>query len=139
MIVLDTNVVSELMRPDPDAGVVAWIAAQPRDSLYTTSVTRAEILYGIAVLPAGRRRDRLAALVDAMFAEDFAGRVLPFDAAAAPHYARIVSGRRSAGAPIDGFDALIAAITRMAGADIATRDAGGFADCGLTIIDPWQA
>lgn len=137
MIVLDTNVISELMRPQPHAGVVAWVAAQPRATLYTTSITRAEILYGIAVMPEGRRRDGLAALVAAMFDDDFAGRVLPFTAEAAPHYARIVAVRRQAGKPIEGFDALIAATALAAGGSVATRDVGGFAKCGLTIIDPW--
>lgn len=137
MIVLDTNVISELMRAVPHAGVVAWVAAQPRATLYTTSITRAEILYGIAAMPDGRRRDSLAALVEAMFSEDFSGRILPFTAEAAPHYARIVATRRQAGTPIEGFDALIAATTLSNGGSIATRDVTGFVGCGLTVIDPW--
>lgn len=137
MIVLDTNVISELMRPQPHAAVLTWVSAQPRDLLYTTSINRAEILYGIAALPAGRRRDGFAALVEAMFAEDFAGRVLPFDARAAPLYAQLVTERRQAGTPIEGFDALIAAATLAAGGSIATRDASGFEGCGLTVINPW--
>lgn len=137
MIVLDTNVISELMRPEPNPAVTAWVAAQPRDALYTTSINRAEILYGIAAMPAGKRRDGAAALVEAMFAEEFAGRILPFAAEAAPHFARIVAERRRAGMPIEGFDALIAAATLAAGGFIATRDIGGFANCGLTIVNPW--
>jgi predicted nucleic acid-binding protein len=135
VIVLDTNVLSELMRADPHPAVFAWTAAL----LYTTSVNVAEILYGIAALPAGRRRSALAATADAMFADDFAGRVLPFDAAAAAHYADIVASRRRQGRPIEAFDAQIAATALVAGADLATRDTSGFAECGLTLIDPWTA
>ena len=139
MIVLDTNVISELMRPQPNPAVSAWVAAQPRTALYTTSINRAEILYGVAALPSGRRRDAYDAVVAAIFAEDFAGRVLPFDGAAGEHYARIVSTRRASGKPIEGFDALIAATAAAAGFAVATRDLGGFEGCGLAIINPWQA
>lgn len=138
MIVLDTNVISELMRPEPNPTVLVWVAAQPRASLYTTSINRAEILYGVAALPVGRRRDGFEAVVMAIFAEDFAGRVLPFGDAAAEHYARIVTARRAAGTPIEGFDALIAATTAAAGFRIATRDVGGFEGCGIDVLNPWQ-
>ncbi len=137
MIVLDTNVLSELMRPEPHPKVLAWVAAQPRARLATTHITQAEILYGIAALPEGRRRTALVAAAEGMFAEDFAGRILPFGAAAARCYPEIVVTRRRAGNPIEGFDALIAATALAAGASVATRDAGGFAGCGLTLIDPW--
>lgn len=139
MIVVDTNVISELMRPEPDAGVLAWVAAQPRAQLYTTHINQIEILYGLALLPEGRRREGLQAAAAAMFAEDFAGRILPFGAAAADRYTEIMLARRRAGTPIEGFDALIAAIARGAGASVATRDIGGFADCGLAIVNPWAA
>ena len=139
MIVLDTNVISELMRPQPDPAVMGWVAAQPRPSLYTTSINRAEILYGVAALPAGRRRDAYDAVVAAIFAEELAGRVLPFDGAAAEHYARIVTARRAAGAPIEGFDGLIAATAAAAGFAVATRDVGGFEGCGVDVVNPWQA
>lgn len=138
MIVVDTNVISELMRGEPHPAVLAWVAAQPRALLYTTHVNQAEILYGIAALPEGRRRMALAAAAEAMFAEDFAGRILPLEAAAA-RYPNIVLARRRAGNPIEKFDALIAAIALAAGAEVATRDTGGFAGCGLTLIDPWTA
>lgn len=105
MIVLDTNVLSELMRSQPAAAVFAWVAAQPRAALYTTSVNKAEILYGIAALPDGRRRAALATAADAMFTDDFASRVLPFDEDAAVHYAEIVAARRREGRPIEVFDA----------------------------------
>jgi toxin FitB len=139
VIVLDTNVISELMRAAPDARVLAWAAAQPRALLCTTHINQAEILHGIAALPEGRRRVALAAAAEAMFAEDFAGRILPFGAAAVARYPGIVLARRRAGNPIDGFDALIAATALAAGAGVATRDTGGFAGCGLTLIDPWTA
>jgi predicted nucleic acid-binding protein len=139
VIVVDTNVISELMRPEPHPKVLAWVAAQPRTLLYTTHINQAEILYGIGALPEGRRRTALAAAADGMFAEDFAGRILPFAAAATARYADIVMARRRAGNPIEGFDALIAATALAAGASVATRDTGGFAGCGLTVIDPWTA
>jgi predicted nucleic acid-binding protein len=137
MIVLDTNVISDLMRAEPHPAVLAWVSVQPRELLYTTHISQAEILYGIAALPEGRRRTALAAAAEAMFAEDFAGRILAFEATAAARYADIVLARRQAGNPIDGFDALIAATALAAGASIATRDTGGFVGCGLTVIDPW--
>ena len=139
MIVLDTSIISELMRPQPHAAVLAWVAAQPRASLYTTSVTKAEILYGIAVLSEGRRRSALARAAEAMFTEDLAGHVLPFDANAAGHYATILAARRRAGSPIEAFDAQIAATALAAGAKVATRDVKGFEGCGLVLIDPWAA
>jgi len=139
VIIVDTNVISELMRPEPNPKVLAWIAAQPRAQLYTTHINQIEILYGIAVLPEGRRRDALKAAADGMFAEDFAGRLLPFGASAATRYAEIMLSRRHLGKPIEGFDALIAAIALAAGATVATRDVGGFSDCGLAIVDPWAA
>jgi predicted nucleic acid-binding protein len=137
VIVVDTNVISELMRGEPHPGVLAWVAAQPRSLLYTTYVTQAEILYGVAALPVGRRRAALSAAAEAMFAEDFAGRVLPFEARAAARYPEILLVRQRTGNPIEKFDALIAATTLAAGARIATRDTGGFSGCGLIVIDPW--
>jgi predicted nucleic acid-binding protein len=137
VIVLDTNVLSELMRSEPHPAVFAWTAGQPRGELYTTSVNVAEILYGIAALPIGRRRSELATLAQAMFAEDFVGRILPFDDEAAARYAEIVVSRRHQGRPIEAFDAQIAAITLVSKADLATRDTSGFAGCGLSVIDPW--
>ncbi len=138
MIVLDTNVISELMRAEANPAVSAWTAAQPRSLLYTTCINQAEILYGIAVLPEGRRRSTLATAAEAMFAEDFAGRILPFGAAATARHAEIVLFRRRTGNPIEGFDALIAATALAAGASLATRDTQGFAGCGLTLINPWS-
>jgi toxin FitB len=138
VIVVDTNVISELMRGQPHPAVLAWVAGQPRSQLYTTYINQVEILYGIAALPEGRRRTALAAAAEAMFAEDFAGRILPFERAATARYPGIVLTRRHAGNPIEKFDALIAATALAAGADVATRDISGFAGCGLTVIDPWR-
>jgi predicted nucleic acid-binding protein len=137
VIVVDTNVISELMRGEPHQAVLAWVAAQPRTLLYTTHINQAEILDGIGALP--ERRRRAAAAATAMFAEDFAGRILPFDAVSAARYPEIVLARRQAGNPIEKFDALIAATALAAGACIATRDIGGFADCGITLVNPWEA
>jgi predicted nucleic acid-binding protein len=137
VIVLDTNVISELMRPQPDPTVIAWVSAQARDTLYTTSMNEAELLQGVAALPEGKRRTGLAAAVKAVLAEEFDGRVLPFGGLAARRYAEIVTLRRLAGQPIESFDALIAATASIAGAAVATRDIGGFSGCGLTLINPW--
>ena len=138
MIVLDTNVLSELMRAEPSATVAAWVANRPASSLFTTAVTQAEILCGVALLPQGERRAALARAVVGMFEEDFVGRVLPFDAAAARAYADIAAERRRLGQPITQFDAQIAAIARSRGAAVATRNVADFADCGVSVLDPWD-
>jgi hypothetical protein len=138
MIVLDTNVISELMKPAPADNVVRWVAAQPATSLYTTSVTQAEILHGILLLPAGKRRNALQAAAEAMFEEDFGGRILPFGGEAAHAYARIAVERRRAGHPISHFDAQIAAIAGSAGAAVATRNVADYVGCGVKVINPWK-
>lgn len=139
MIVLDTNVLSELLRPQPNTRVMAWLAARPAASLFTTTVTRGEILYGIRLLPAGRRRNALQDAVTAIFDEDFAKRTLPYDNPAADHYADIAASRRTKGRPISQFDAMIAAIARSRGASLATRNTRDFTGCGIDLIDPWTA
>jgi toxin FitB len=136
VIVLDTNVVSELMRPSPDPRVAGWADRQAPAEVVTSAVTVAEIGYGIARLPAGRRRELLAAAAEETFGA-FAARVLPFDASAAAHYASIVVAREQTGTPISGFDAQIAAICRAHGARLATRNIPDFAELGLQLIDPW--
>lgn len=138
MFILDTNVVSELMRPAPDQAVVAWVSARPLPILYTTSVTQAEILLGLRLLPAGQRRARLESAAEQMFEEDFAGRILPFDQRAAGHFARIAADRRQQGSPISQFDAQIAAIAATAGAALATANVRDFSGCGLRLVNPWQ-
>ena len=138
MIILDTNVLSELMRPAPATKVVAWVTAQPTPSLFTTSITQAEILLGLMLLPPGRRRSALEAAAMAMFAEDLGGRILGFGADAARPYAQIASDRRRAGRPISHFDAQIAAIARVNGATIATRNVPDFEGCSIKLVDPWR-
>ncbi|MCY0855699.1 type II toxin-antitoxin system VapC family toxin [Cupriavidus sp. D39] len=137
MILLDTNVLSELLRPAPEGRVLTWIAAQPRATLFTTSVTRGEMLYGIKVLPDGRRQQGLLAAILAIFNEELAGQVLNFDSDAADAYAEIAALRRSLGKPISQFDAMIAAIARSRGAHLATRNVKDFVECGIDIVDPW--
>ncbi|MDE0390982.1 MAG: type II toxin-antitoxin system VapC family toxin [Rhodospirillales bacterium] len=137
MVVVDTNVVSELMRLTPDPAVMAWFSVQDSAALYLTADTEAELRAGAAILPAGRRRDRLAAEIDSMVREDFAGRVLPFDSAAARAYAAIAAARRSLGRPILEANCQIAAIARATGAAVATRNGADFEHCGIALIDPW--
>lgn len=137
MVVIDTNVVSELMRLTPEPAVMTWFSAQDSAELYLTAVSEAELRAGAAVLPAGRRRERLAAEVDAVVREDFASRVLPFDSAAARAYAAIAASRRSMGRPILEADCQIAAIARARDAAVATRNGADFEHCGIAVIDPW--
>jgi predicted nucleic acid-binding protein len=139
MIVLDTNVLSEAIRPVPSRRVLDWLAAQQPSGLFTTAISEAELFYGLALLPAGKRRTSLEEAVRRMLEEDFAQRVLPFDRAAASAFAVIASGRRKKGRPISEFDAQIAAVARIHGAAVATRNADDFRDCGIGVIDPWTA
>jgi len=122
MIILDTNVLSETLRPTPSATVLEWMRSEPALALFTTAITEAELLYGIALLPDGRRRRSLEEVVDRIFAEDLADRVLPFDRAAAHEFADIAASRRRPGRPISEADARIAAIARSRGAALATRN-----------------
>ncbi len=137
MIVLDTNVLSETMRPKPADVVMRWMRAQPSASLFTTTVCAAEIFFGLGLMPAGRRRTALEQAAAATFDEELADRVLPFDYEAAKAFAEIAAGRRKLGHPINELDAQIAAIARCRGAALATRDVEDFADCGIKIISPW--
>jgi predicted nucleic acid-binding protein len=139
VIVLDTNVLSELMRSDPAPAVVEWTGSQPAASLFTTTITQAEILFGVELLAKGKRRDALAEAVADMFASDFRDRVLSFDGTAAHAFARIAAARRRLGRPISQLDAQIAAIAASRNASVATRNAQDFADCGVEVINPWQA
>jgi predicted nucleic acid-binding protein len=138
-ILLDTNVLSELMRPQPDPAVLAWFAAHAGTEFCVSAITQAEILLGIALLPAGKRREALSAAAAAMFAEDFAGRCLPFDAAGAVFSADIVAAGRAAGQPVTTEDAQIAAIALVHGSPLATRNIRDFSGiAGLMLLNPWQ-
>lgn len=136
MIVIDTNIISEMMRHDPDRQVAEWVDRVGR--LHTTTVTLAEIEYGIARLPEGRRRDRLTATAAAVFA-DFDDVILPFDTRAARQYGPIVTGRESTGHPIATADAQIAAICASRGATLATRNTVDFEATGIALINPWNS
>ena len=140
MIVVDTHVISELLRVVPSPEVARWVASQPEPALFTTAVMEAEIRIGISMMPTGKRKAQLQATVDQTFSQIFAGRILPFDSAAAVIYAEITANRRSMGKPISPFDAQIAAIARANGAEaIATRNVDDFANTGVTVINPWSA
>lgn len=134
---LDTNVLSELLRPIPSPAVVAWFAAQSATTLTISAVTEAEMFLGARLLPAGRRRTTLEATLRAMFEQDFVGRILPFDHAAVPAYVDIVGMRRSAGRPISQFDAQIAAVAKLHRARLATRNSSDFEGCGVSVVNPW--
>jgi toxin FitB len=139
MFVLDTNVLSAVMGSQPVPEVAAWVAAQPEERLFTTTVCQAEILAGVEIMPEGRRRRGLEAAAKAIFAEAFDGRILPFDQKSAETYAEIFAARKRAGKPTTTADLMIAAIARAQGADMVTRDISGFEGCGLTLINPWES
>ena len=138
MLLLDTNVVSEMMRKSPHPAVQAWVLGHPADDLYFSAVGEAELRYGAAIMPAGRRRDTLASEIEAMLHDAFARRILPFDSGAAIAYAEIAAGRRAAGRPVSHADCQIAAIARSRGMAVATRNVRDFVDMGIDVIDPWE-
>jgi predicted nucleic acid-binding protein len=138
VIVLDTNVLSEGLRPAPDRAVRQWLVEQEPLDVYTTTITQAEVFYGIESLPVGKRRSKLATAFENIFLEEFFGRILPFDEEAAREYGRIVVGRERLGRPISQPDAMIAAIARSRNATVATRDSKGFEHCGVRLINPWD-
>jgi len=138
MILLDTNVLSELMRAKPAPEVVAWIDAQPTSQLYISAITVAEILYGIARMADGKRKQSLLALATLMFDEDFAGRILSFDADAAIHYAGLAAESEAKGTVVDMADCQIAAIAVLHDAQVATRNVRHFDYLGVAIVNPWQ-
>lgn len=138
-VLLDTNVLSELMRAAPDPRVMAWFDDVPGMQVYTSAITRAEIFTGIALLPDGKRREQLAQSAKQMFAEEFSGDCYPFDDAAAMQYASILAQRQAAGRPISTEDGQIAAIALAAELPLATRNTKDFEYIhGLTLINPWQ-
>ena len=139
MILLDTNVLSELMRPHPSPAVESWLGNRPAGSLFFSAVGEAELRFGLALMPAGRRKDALTAEIEAMLRDDFADRVLPFDRDAARAYAAIAASRRSGGRPIAEADCQIASIARARGMALATRNSRDFADTGIDVLDPWTS
>lgn len=138
MIVLDTNVISELFKPVPEQTVVAWLRAQVAGQVFTTAITRGELLFGLNIMPEGRRTQTLLAGLQRIFARRFPGRVLPYDESAADAYAGIAAQRRAQGRPTDQADMMIAGIVRSRGATLATRNLRDFANCGIELVDPWQ-
>jgi toxin FitB len=137
VIILDTNVVSELMRPVSSLAVLKWLSKQHAQDLYSNTITLAEVLYGIELLPPGRRRSELLAGAERMFTAVLAGRIFAFDEHAARAFAQIASARRKTGRPMAELDAQIAAIAHVHGAELATRNTDDFEDCGVRLINPW--
>ncbi|GAA0283612.1 type II toxin-antitoxin system VapC family toxin [Rhodovulum strictum] len=139
MIILDTNVISELLRPAPEPKVEHWLSAQDGLTVYLTAISEAELRYGLAIMGNGKRRAALVDAVDRILREDLAGRILPFDTDAAQSYATIAAARRAAGRPIAQADCQIASIAHTRGATIATRNTPDFDGCGVELINPWTA
>jgi predicted nucleic acid-binding protein len=139
MIIVDTNVLSEAMRERPEPGVATWLDQQPKTEMFTTAVTKAEILYGIAISPLGQKRAARETAAESIFSGPFSGRILPFEDDATIHYAQIAALRRSRGREMQEADAQIAAIARLHGAALATRNTSDFEDCGIRLVNPWEA
>ena len=138
MILLDTNVVSEAMKPEPDCAVRRWLDEQTAEALYLSSITVAELMFGVGALPEGRRRQKLAAACESVL-ELFADRILPFDIHAARRYCDLAVKARAAGKGFPTPDGYIAAIAASHNFSVASRDVSAFAAVGLTVIDPWTA
>jgi toxin FitB len=139
MILLDTNVVSEPLRPAPDPRVVAWIDAQPLETLFLSAITVAELRAGVALLPAGKRRTNLQGSLETKVLPLFAGRVLPFDLGCTQAYAELRAKARALGLSISSADGYIAAIAAANGLVVATRDVGPFEAAAVGVINPWRA
>jgi hypothetical protein len=139
MIIIDTNVISELLRPTPDPAVETWLGAQDGLSIYLTAISESELRYGVAIIANGKRRDGLANAIDRILRDDMAGRILPFDSAAARAYADIAASRHGASKPIAQADCQIAAIAMAHGAPVATRNTADFEGFGIDLINPWTA
>jgi toxin FitB len=139
VIILDTNVISELTRPVPDSGVITWLDSLPAEETAITAITAAELRYGVRRMPDGRRKTELSEAVSALINADFRDRVEPFDVLAADQYADVVTARERAGQPISISDAQIAAICRASDATLATRNTSDFTGTGVNLINPWKA
>ncbi|HET8941322.1 MAG TPA: type II toxin-antitoxin system VapC family toxin [Rudaea sp.] len=138
MIVLDTNVISELFRPAPDARVMAWMDQQTSDVLFTTAITRGELLFGVHCMSDGRRKEMLMQGLVRILDQRLDGRILPYDSAAADAYAEIAAGLRAQGRVADQADMMIAGIARLHGASLATRNTRHFDHCAISLINPWH-
>jgi predicted nucleic acid-binding protein len=138
MLMLDTNMLSEMMRSEPERKVADWIVRQPSGELFTAAVCQAEILSGVAIMPSGRRRTELEGAARAMFADDFDGRILPFDTEAAAAYAEMFAARRKAGRPSGTVDLMLAAIARVCGGSVVTRNVADFEGLGVVVVNPWD-
>lgn len=138
MIILDTNVISELTRAVPEPRVVSWLDSLPAEETAITAITAAELRYGVRRLPAGRRKNELSEAVRALITADFHGRVEPFDVLAADQYADVVAERERIGRPISTSDAQIAAICRVLAATLATRNTSDFTNTGVDLVNPWE-
>lgn len=137
MIVLDTNVISELFKPAPDGQVMAWMARQSGEVLFTTAITRGELLFGVCRMPEGRRKQALMTGLLRILDERLSGRILPYDERAADAHVAIAVTRRSQGMCVSQSDEMIAGIVRAHGATLATRSARDFEGCGIALVDPW--
>jgi predicted nucleic acid-binding protein len=137
MIILDTNVISERMRLDPALALVSWFERHPGAELYITTITVAEILYGVELLPEGKRRRGLLATAETMFTKVFPGRIFPFEVEAARAFSHVAAARRRLGRPMAEFDAQIAAIASVHNATLATRNTADFENCGIRVVNPW--
>lgn len=137
MIILDTNVLSELMRPRPSDEVTSWFHKHPLIDLYTTAITKAEVFYGIELLPSGSRKQRVLLAAETLFDIDLKDRVIAFDGDSARIFSWIAAQRRLQGKPIDNADAQIAAIAQLHSATLATHNVADFRDCGVDVVDPW--
>ena len=138
MIILDTNVVSDVIAPLPNPGVARWLAGQVETELYITAITKAELRYGAELLPHGRRRNDLEGRTDRILTECFGGRILPFDSEAAGIYASIRANRQKSGFSVGVEDTMIVGIAKSLGAAVATRNVGHFEDAEVEVINPWE-
>jgi predicted nucleic acid-binding protein len=137
MIILDTNVLSTLMRQTADKNVVAWLDKQPRTSIWTTSVTILEIQFGLQILPAGKRRSRLIKAFETVLVDEMGRRVAPFDTAAAQNAAELMAFRHKKGHPVELRDTMIAGIVLACHATLATRNTPHFEDLSVPVVNPW--
>lgn len=139
MILLDTNVLSALVRPNPDVAVVRWLDRQAESSIWTTSITLIEIRYGLLIMPAGRRRDQMTEKIEAVLREEIGERYLALDVAAAEEAAKLMANRRSVGRPVDFRDTMIGGIALAAHATLATRNVAHFEDLNVPVVNPWES